>query len=102
MVSSNEKLIVIRSYSMIASLKKAIEVLALVALVVFAVASVAYRMIAVEMLHSFLLVYFICLETSNPTEPFLVFKNLRILALNFEAAGNYYSQGSALSYSFQN
>lgn len=101
MASSNKKLVVVHSYSMITTLKKAIEVLSLVALAVFAVASFAYRMMAVELLHSFLLVYLLCLETSNPSEPFLVFKNLRLLALNFEAAGNYYSQGSALSYSFQ-
>lgn len=47
MAASNQKLIVIHSYSMITTLGRIIELISIIALVVFALASFTYRMIAI-------------------------------------------------------
>lgn len=92
MKSSGVKLIVVRNYATLVTLNEIIMVLAYVVIGVYVAASIAYKMIGVEALHSFLIFYFVCLETINQTEPYMLFTSFKPININFVKYLNFYEQ----------
>lgn len=82
MTSAGSKLLVIKNYPAILTINQIITILAYVVIGVFLVSSLAYRMIGVEILHSFLVIYFVFLETASKSEAYMVFTNLKPINLN--------------------
>lgn len=73
--------------------------LAYVVIGLFLASSLAYRMIGVEIVHSLLVIYFVCLETANLTEPYMLFSSFKPINLNFmEYFSIFYSPSTAFNY----
>lgn len=99
MTSVGSKLVVIKNYPAIETINQIIKMLAYVVIGVFLVSSIAYRMIGVEILHSFLIIYFVSLQTVNQTEPYMLFTSFKPINLNLmEKSNNFYSPSTAFSY----
>lgn len=102
MSSVGVKLVVIHYYPVITTLNQVIKILAYVAIGVFLASSLAYRMFGIEILHSFLVIYFVCMETANQTETYMHFSFFRPINLNLmENRNNFYSPSTAFSYQIQ-
>ena len=99
MSSVGVKLIVVRYYPIITTINQIIEILSYVVIGVFLASSLAYKMFGVEILHSFLVIYFVCLETANKTEPYMHFTSFKPINLSFmEDRENFYSPSTAYNY----
>lgn len=102
MSSVGSKLVVIKNYSTIVTINQVIKILAYVVIATLVAASLSYKMIGVELLHSFLVVYFVCLETSHPTELYMLFKSFQPVNLNFmQNSNNFYSPSTAFTYNME-
>lgn len=102
MASVGSKLVVIKNYPTLASYNQIIQMLAYITLGVFLGSSLAYRMIGVEILHSFLVIYFVCMETADQTEPYMLFGSFKPINLNFiKQSSNFYSPNTAFNYQLE-
>lgn len=101
MKSSGVKLIVVRNYATLANINRIIKILSYVVIGVFVVASMAYKMIGVEALHSCLIFYFVCLETMYQTEPYMLFKSFKLVNISFMKYFNFYSQNFGYGYQME-
>ena len=99
MSSVGVKLIVVRYYPIITKISQIIKILSYVVIGVYLASSLAYKMFRVEILHSFLVIYFVCLETANKTEPYMHFTSFKPINLSFmEDRVNFYSPSTAYNY----
>ena len=102
MSSVGSKLVVIKNYPTLALYNQVIQMLAYVVLGVFLASSFAYKMIGVEMLHSLLVIYFVCMETADQTEPYMLFSSFKPVNLNFiKQSSNFYSPNTAYNYQIE-
>lgn len=99
MSSVGAKLVVVRYYPVITIINQTIQVLSYVVIGVFLFSSLAYKMFGVEVIHSFLVFYFVCLQTVNQTEPYMHFASFKSINLGFMSnRENFYSPSTAWNY----
>ena len=103
MISDGDKLIVANDYGKIIILINFTTVLSFVVLFLFVAGSLSHKMIGVEILHSFQLVFLLQALSNNSTPLFGLFKSLSIVSGNFlfmnDMQLNIYSSKYATRYS---
>lgn len=67
MSSAGVRLVVVHYYPTITTISRIIKILSYIVLGVFLTSSLAYKMFGIEILHSFLIIYFVCLQTKYQT-----------------------------------
>jgi hypothetical protein len=106
MISSNMKLIVSNTGSKKDMLDSAIGILSLAALILFILSSIFHRMMGVELLHSFQLIYFVSELSPIQTEVYSSFTKLASVNLNLKyfinKQRNYYCENCFNSFSLDN
>ena len=83
MISNGDKLIVVDDYGKINILINFMTILSFVILFLFVAGSLSHKMIGVEILHSFQLIFLLQALSNNSTPVFGLFKSLSIVSGNF-------------------
>jgi hypothetical protein len=83
MVSGGDKLIVVNNYDKIKLLVNFMTILSFVVLLIFIVGSFSHKMIGVEIIHSFQLIFLLQALSNNFTPVFGLLKYLSIVSCNF-------------------
>jgi len=83
MTSRGDKLIVVNNYDKMALLINFVTILSFVVLFLFVVGSLSHKMIGVEILHSFQLIFLLQALSNNFTPVFGLLKYLSIVSCNF-------------------
>lgn len=106
MVSRGAKLIIYRKYPEIMKIRLYLEIISFIILAIFFASNFTHKMIGLETMHSFQVIYFICILEKNRTEPYILFRFLTYVNLNFSFynnnANNYYSKLSPIDYRSDN
>jgi len=83
MISDGDKLIVVNNYGQIALLINLMIILSFVVLFLFVAGSLSHKMIGVEIIHSFQLIFLLQALSNNFTPVFGLLRNLSIVSGNF-------------------
>ena len=83
MTSRGDKLIVVNNYDKMALLINFVTILSFVVLFLFVVGSLSHKMIGVEIIHSFQLIFLLQALSNNFTPVFGLLRNLSIVSGNF-------------------
>jgi len=106
MTSRGDKLIVMNNYDKMALLINFLTILSFVVLFLFVAGSLSHKMIGVEILHSFQLIFLLQALSNNSTPVFGLLRSLSIVSGNFlfmsNAKTNNYSLKYAIKYNPMN
>jgi hypothetical protein len=83
MTSNGDKLIVVRNYSTMVTLVNIMTIISFFALFLFAAGSLTHKMIGVETLHTFQIIFLLQMLNKNSTPVFGLMRSLSIVIGNF-------------------